>query len=181
MTVLVSGAAPALADAPSARRVVLAIARLEARRLLRSPLVWLGMFLTLGLTWVSMQAPDDWSGARYTVSPVLAGPLVATLSFAVAGSFHRERSDLGSDTPVGEGARAAGRLVGALSLVLLVALLATVGGLAARAYGGFDLGDEPGRTLHAHFTLPELLQPVALVVISVSSSGVMLLGLCRGR
>lgn len=155
-------------EATPAHRVVLAIARIEARRLLRSPLVWLGALLTVGLAWMTMQFPEHWSGARYTTAPALAGPLVATLSFAVAGSFHRERSDLGADTPVGESVRAAGRLIGALSLVLLVALLTAAGGILARAYGGFDLGDEPGRTLHAHFTWSELLQPVALAVLAVT-------------
>lgn len=34
---------------------------------------------------------------------------------------------------------------------------------------GFDLGDEPGRTLHAHFTAFELLQHVALAVLAVAT------------
>jgi hypothetical protein len=31
-----------------------------------------------------------------------------------------------------------------------------------------DLGDEPGRTLHAQYTLPELLQPVVLTAFAVA-------------
>ena len=37
-----------------------------------------------------------------------------------------------------------------------------------RWQGGFDIGDEPGRTLHAQFTLPELLQPVVLALLAVA-------------
>ena len=36
------------------------------------------------------------------------------------------------------------------------------GALWLRLRGGLALGAEPGRTLHAHYTLPELLQPVLL-------------------
>ena len=34
-----------------------------------------------------------------------------------------------------------------------------------RVSGGLALGDEPGRTAHAHYSLPELLQPVLLAVL----------------
>lgn len=153
---------------PSAGRIVLALARPEARRLLRSPLVWVGLALTVLFTWTTMAAPDQWSGARYTVAPVLVGPWLAMMSFAVAGSFHRERADLAADAPVGEEVRSLGRLGGAAVLVLLVAVATVVGGAAARWHGGFDLGDEPGRTLHAHFSWPELLQPVVLAMFAVA-------------
>ena len=114
------------------------------------------------------QSPDDWSGARYQSAPILVGPLLVVISMMVAGSFHRERLGVSAEAPVGEGVRAAGRLVGALVLVALVIALTVAGAVAARWYGGFDLGDEPGRTLHAQFTLPELLQPVALVLLAVA-------------
>lgn len=153
---------------PSSGRLVLALARPEARRLLRTPLVWIGLALTVFFTWAMMRSPDDWSGARYMVAPVLVGPWLATLSFAVAGSFHRERSGLAADAPVGEEVRSVGLLGGAAVLVLLVAVVTAVGGVAARWHGGFDLGDEPGRTLHAHFSWPELIQPVVLAMLAVA-------------
>lgn len=153
---------------PSSGRLVLALARPEARRLLRTPLVWIGLALTVFFTWAVMRSPDDWSGARYMVAPVLVGPWLATLSFAVAGSFHRERSGLAADAPVGEEVRSVGLLGGAAVLVLLVAVVTAVGGVAARWHGGFDLGDEPGRTLHAHFSWPELIQPVVLAMLAVA-------------
>jgi hypothetical protein len=34
--------------------------------------------------------------------------------------------------------------------------------------GGLELGDEPGRTAHAHYSVPELLQPVLLGCFAVA-------------
>ena len=124
MTALLPATPDVRAEArPSSGRLVLALARPEARRLLRTPLVWIGLALTVFFTWATMQSPDDWSGARYMVAPVLVGPWLATLSFAVAGSFHRERSGLAADAPVGEEVRSLGLLGGAAVLVLLVAVV----------------------------------------------------------
>ena len=156
------------ATVATTRSVVLALGAAEARRLLRSPLLLVGLVLVAFFTWTTMQSPDDWSGARYQSAPILVGPLLVVISMMVAGSFHRERLGVSAEAPVGEGVRAAGRLVGALVLVALVIALTVAGAVAARWYGGFDLGDEPGRTLHAQFTLPELLQPVALVLLAVA-------------
>ena len=151
------------------RSVVLALGRAEAWRLLRSPVFLVGSALSLAFAYVSMNFPEDWSGARYTTSPVVLGPAVAALSFAVAGSFHRERNGLVEDAPVSEATRTVGRLLGASALVGAVTLLALVGAAVARWSGGFDLGDEPGRTLQAHFTWPEILQPTALAVLAVAA------------
>ena len=151
------------------RPVVVALARGEARRLLRSAAFWVGVGLTVLFGYLSLRFPEDWSGARYTVSPVLVGPAVAGISFAVAGSFHRERSGPTEDVPVTETARTLGRLLGALALVAVVTLLSLVGAALARWSGGFDLGDEPGRTLQAHFSWAEILQPSALSVLAVAA------------
>ena len=51
----------------------------------------------------------------------------------------------------------------ALTTVVVVA-----GEIWLRPRGGLDLGDEPGRTLHAHYTLPELIQPVLLAALAVA-------------
>ncbi len=150
------------------RPVVVALARVEARRLLRSPAFWGGVALSVVFGYLSIRFPEDWSGARYTVSPALVGPAVVGISFAVAGSFHRERSGLHEDVPVTETVRTLGRLVGALALVAVVTLLSLVGAALARWSGGFDLGDEPGRTLHAHFSWAEILQPFCLSVLAVA-------------
>lgn len=162
-------AAPKVSGGPaSSRAVVVTLARAEARRLLRSPLLWLGVGLSLLIAWTSVQAPEDWSGARYQSAPLVVGPLAVMISIVVAGSFHRERVGLAAEAPVGEGVRTAGRLLGAMVLVGLVALLTAAAAAWVRVEGGFDLGDEPGRTLHAQFTLGEVLQPVALALLAVA-------------
>jgi hypothetical protein len=150
------------------RPVVVALALVEARRLLRSPAFWGGVALSLVFGYLSIRFPEDWSGARYTVYPVLVGPAVVGISFAVAGSFHRERRGPTEDVPVPEAARTAGRLLGALSLVAVVTVLSLAGAALVRRSGGFDLGDEPGRTLHAHFSWAEILQPFCLSLLAVA-------------
>jgi len=152
----------------SSRAVVAALATAEARRLLRSPLLWVGVVLAAALTWTTMRQPYDWSGARYQAAPILVGPLLVVISILVAGSFHRERLGVSAEAPVGETLRATGRLVGALAPVAVVATLTVAGALWVRGHGGLDIGDEPGRTLHAQFTLPELLQPVVLALLAVA-------------
>ena len=156
------------ASVATTRSVVLAIASAEARRLLRSPLLWVGVALAAAFTWATMHQPGDWSGARYQAAPILVGPLLVVISILVAGSFHRERLGLSAEAPVGETLRATGRLVGALAPVAVVAMLTAAAALWVRWQGGFDIGDEPGRTLHAQFTLPELLQPVVLALLAVA-------------
>jgi hypothetical protein len=148
--------------------VVAAIATAEARRLLRSPFLWVGVALAAAFTWATVQQPDDWSGARYQAAPILVGPLLVVVSILVAGSFHRERLGVSAEAPVGEAVRATGRLVGALAPVAVVAALTAAGAVWVRGQGGLDIGDEPGRTLHAQFTLPELLQPVVLALLAVA-------------
>ena len=169
MTAVLPETRPVRPSGPGTERsVVAALARSEARRMLRAPVLWLGVALVVAFAWAMMSTPDDWSGARYTSAPIMVGPLLVCISIVVAGSFHRERVGLAAEAPVGEGLRTAGRLGGALALVGLVSLLTAVGAGLARWHGGLDLGDEPGRTLHAHFTLAEILQAPTLAVLAVA-------------
>lgn len=64
--------------------------------------------------------------------------------------------------------RALGRLLGGSALVAVVAAVVVAGATWLRLTGGLDLGDEPGRTENAHYTLPELLQPVVLAAFAVA-------------
>ncbi len=169
MTAVLPETRPARPSGPATERpVVAALARSEARRMLRAPVLWLGVALVVTFAWAMMSTPDDWSGARYTAAPIMVGPLLVCISIVVAGSFHRERMGVAAEAPVGEGLRTAGRLAGALALVGLVTALTAVGAGLARWHGGLDLGDEPGRTLHAHFTLAEILQAPTLAVLAVA-------------
>ncbi len=169
MSALVSPAAPVVVPVGVRRGVVLALAAIEARRMLRSPLLWIGVALSGALLWQLLAEPGDWSGALYTSLPVTFGPLLAAVSMVVAGSFHRERLNPAGVGPVDEDTRAAGRLLGSMALVAIVALLTVAGAVAARLHGGFDLGDEPGRTLHAHYSWPEILQPICLAVMAIGA------------
>jgi len=54
--------APVTTTSRSGRRVVVALAALEAWRLVRSPLVWLGVLLTVAFYWETGRNPVDWSG-----------------------------------------------------------------------------------------------------------------------
>lgn len=157
---------------PARRRVALALAGIEARRLLRSPLLWLGLVLASVFVWGTLHAPGDWSGALYTGMPDFIGPVAAGISMAVASAFHRERTDPAGAAPADEETRAAGRLLGGLVLVGLVGLVTAVGAAVVRWHGGFDLGDEPGRTLHAHYSWPEILQPVCVALVAVGAGAV---------
>ena len=165
---LTQGPREVTARPSSSRAVVVALARPEARRLLRSPVLWIGVALTLVFAWRTAVAPEDWTGAQYTTAPIVVGPLLVVISIVVAGSFHRERLGVSAEAPVGEGLRTAGRLLGALAPVALVVLLTAVAAAWVRTEGGLDLGDEPGRTLHAQFTLAEVLQPVVLALLAVA-------------
>lgn len=157
---------------PRPAGVVRALARAEALRMLRSPLPYVGVVLSLafGVTVVRSTSLDgDWSGAEYGAGAVLFVPLLIPVAVVVAWAFHREREPVGLDTPTSADARAAASLFGALPLVVLVSLL-TIGlaGYAA-ATGGFELGEEPGKTQHAMFSAFELLQHPALAVLAVTT------------
>ena len=164
MTVL----APVVATDRSSR-VALALGRIEARRMLRHPMLAGGLVLSGVFGWLALRFPDDWSGARYTVTPVLLGPVMVAISMVVAGSFHRERTALVAHAPVGEEIRAGGRVLGGLALAALVTLIAAVAAVMIRARGGLDLGDAPGGTLHAQFALTEVLQQPSLAILAVGA------------
>lgn len=157
-------AAPAL-PAPRSR-VVATLARLEGVRMLRHPALPVGLGLTVYMA--ASVTDQDWSGARYQGYMAAVGGVVWAVSLAAAAAGRRGRTVVAQDSPVGATERALGRVLGALALVALVAVV--VGGAAVwlRATGGLDLGDEPGRTESALYSVPELLQPVALAALAAA-------------
>jgi hypothetical protein len=169
---------PKLGRPPRSRRVLTTLTWLEARRLLAFPAlpVGLGFSVLFGLD----AADQDWSGAAYGVLPAALGPLLFAISLATATAFSRDRVPLAPDVPVQAGQRAVARLLAAVPVVAVVAVLTLAGAVWLRLSGGLDLGDEPGRTLHAHYTLPELLQPVALAAFA-AALGAALTRLIRSR
>lgn len=160
--------APVLDRAATVTRapVLMRLVAVEARRMVCSP--WL--LLAVPVTWAAARPAltAEWSGAAYTSLPAAAGPALFAVSVAVAAACGRDRQPLAEGAPVGVGERTAARLLAGGIFVALMALVAGAAALWLRSRGGLDLGDEPGRTLHAQFTVPEVLQPVALTVVAVA-------------
>lgn len=151
------------------RRPLAALARIEAGRMLRHPAPWVGIVLWAGASYAVLASDDTWSSAYYQGLQASAVFLAAGVSVAAAYAAGRDRARLAEDAPVSGEERAAARLVGGLALVVLMGLVVAVGALWLRWHGGVSLGNEPGRTLNAQFSLPELLQPVALCAFAVAA------------
>jgi hypothetical protein len=153
----------------SRARVVLRLAMVESRRMVTMP--WL--LLVVPLTWWvgNTTLRENWSGAAYQALPTVVGPALMAVSLVVALACLRDTTPLAEDAPVGVRHRTAARLLAGVPFVAVMALVVTGVALWLRARGGLDLGDEPGRTLHAHFTLPELLQPMLLTALAVALGG----------
>ncbi len=142
------------------------LARVEAVRMLRHPAPWLGLLLSLW--WLKGVFEENWASARYEGLLTAFSPLLLGLSMAAVTSFARGRTALAEDAPVSASNRAVARLLGALPLIGVVAAIVAGGAIYLRATGGIRLGDEPGLTLHAQYSLPELLQPVLLAGFAIA-------------
>lgn len=157
-------ARPRVSSSP--RDAVRALVRIEAARMLRHPAPWVGLLLSV---WFGAGVFDEsWASAHYTGLVSAFTPLLLGVSVASASAFGRERTPVADEAPMGAELRSVARLVGGLSLVGLVALVVAVGAVVLRVRGGLALGDEPGRTAHAYYSLPELLQPVLLAAFAVA-------------
>lgn len=148
--------------------VLWALTRTEARRLLRNPVLWLGLGLSTWVLWSVVPEPGEWTGASYEQVQVTSVPLMLAISVVVAVSFARERVELAPDTPVREGQRSLGRLLATLPLVALAGSFSALVAWRERDLGGLWLGMEPGRTTDALHTPGELVQHVALAVLAVA-------------
>lgn len=164
--------------ASSSRASLSTLTLIEARRMLRHPALWLS--LPLVVWWASGLFEEEWSGARYTgLLPSLA-PLFLGISLASVSAFGRELVPVADDAPTSPTRRSVARLLAGLGPVAVAVAVVVAGTVWLRLRGGLDLGDEPGRTLHAHYTLPELLQPVILAVVAVAA-GAATVHLLRSR
>jgi hypothetical protein len=141
------------------------LARLEGWRMLRHPAPWVGLAASV---WFGAEVfEENWTGAHYqgllaAVSPLLLGVTVAAIS-----AFGREHTTVSDEAPVSRSHRSLARLLGGLWLVGMVAVVVAAAAVSLRIRGGLVLGDEPGRTQHAYYTVPELLQPVVLAAFAV--------------
>jgi hypothetical protein len=160
---------------PTRSRVPRALVVAEARRMLRNPVPWLCLGLTIWAMWTTVPEPGEWPGASYESMTLSVTPLLFGISVAVAVPFHRARHDVAPAAPVREVRRA---LAGVLAAVPFLLLTAGFVGLLAwreRDLGGLWLGMEPGRTTEALHSTAELIQLVALGLLAVT------LGAAAGR
>ena len=155
--------------APTRLRPFTTLAGIEAGRMLRHPAPWIGSLLWLAAGYAVLASAPGWSSAQYQGLQASVVFLAAGVSVASAYAAARHRVGLAEDAPLPAEDRAAAQIVGGLGLVALVALVVVAGALWLRWSGGVPLGSEPGRTLHAHFSVPELLQPVALSAFAVAA------------
>jgi hypothetical protein len=149
------------------RRSILALARVEARRNLRSPLLLVAVAFSVLL---ALDTSSDWSGEMYSYLPLYFVPLAAgtfLLGLRSAGRDHRvDTPPLGEDCPVDETTRTAARLLG-LAVCPALAVAGVLGvEVASRIEGGYWMGEGLRRTDTALHTPFELLQPLALVALA---------------
>lgn len=159
----------------SALRAVAALALVEARHLLRNPLLLLGLAATGWIVVSTQPDSETWPGETFAMMMVATAPLLAAISLAVARAFHRERLDVGVAAPLSEGTRAVAKLLAASPLVIACAVVAVLVAWWERAHGGLWVGGQKwsgGRTVH---TVAELGQHVALALFAVA------LGAALGR
>ncbi|MFI6675249.1 hypothetical protein [Kribbella sp. NPDC050470] len=145
---------------------VAALTLLEARRMIQQPAPWVGICLSIWFGVQSLDAP--WIGAAYEGLVTSTMPMLLGVSIASVASFGRELIPLSQDAPSSTSRQALARLLAGLSMVGLVAAVVGTAALALRSSGGLSLGDWPAPILHAHYTTPELLQPVTLAGLAVA-------------
>lgn len=163
-------------EAPGTLRVVCALAVTEVRRVPRNLFLPLGLAFALWLLLGEIDpATEDWAGSSYEGMAVSSVSLMWGISVAAAIAFQRERVPVALGAAVPEVVRALARLLAMLPLLGLVGGFAALVAWRQRDLGGLTVGEEPGRTLEALQTTPELLQHVALAVLAVA------LGAALGR
>jgi hypothetical protein len=169
-------ARPRVATPPPA--AVRSLARIEAGRMLRSPALWAGTALSVVFAIGSYD--QTWASAVYEGLLVATSPMLLGVSVASAYSFGREHVAVADDAPMSATHRSLARLLGGLAPVAVVAAVVAATAAWLQLTGGMPFGDEPGRTAHAQYTLPELLQPVLLAGFGVAL-GAAVVHLVRSR
>jgi hypothetical protein len=163
---------------PTGREAIGQLARIEAGRMLRHPAPWAG--LALSGWWLHGVSETAWASSQYEGLLTGLTPLLLGVSVASASAFAREHVPVSDEAPLEPYRRSLARLLGGLALVALVGLVVAAGAVWLRVRGGLGLGDEPGHTAHAYYSLPELLQPVLLACFAVAL-GAAVVHLVRSR
>ncbi len=172
-----SVAALPLGGVATARRPVVVLAGLEARRYATRVSVWAGWAATVAL---AIWHRSPWPGGAYVdVVPLAFAPLALGVYVAAVRIGGRDGEPAGGGVadaaPLGPTERAAARLLGLAAPVLLTALTVLGVAVVSRVEGGFWLGEGARRTDTATHTPAELLQPVLLVALAGA------LGVAAGR
>ena len=164
MSTVVAGRAPAAA-VTTRSQVLRALVHAEARRMMRNPVPWLCLALSVWGMWRVVPEPGEWPAASYEAMNPTAVPLLFGISLAVAVPFHRARQEVAPAAPVAEDQRMLARLLAATPFVLVTAAFAGLVAWRERDLGGLWIGMEPGRTTEALHTTAELSQFVVLGVL----------------
>jgi len=168
MSAVATPVASAALGATVERKSVLALAGIEARRNLRSPLL-LVVLVFSALSVMNMSAAD-WSGGTYSTLPLYFVPLAGGTFFLGLRSAGRDHQadvpPLGEDCALDETVRTGGRLLGLAVFPAIAAAGVLVIAVASRIEGGYWIGEATRRTDTALHTPFELLQPVALVAFA---------------
>lgn len=164
------------------RRPIAALAALEARRNVRS--VWLWVGIAVSALMGRQVGTTDWQAGTYqglqaACTAVAFGILVIGLG-AGGRDHYGERPPLAEEAAIGPDARATARLLGLWPAWAVGSLWAVIVFVAVRIEGGLWVGDEPGRTDSAVYTLPEMLQPLLLFAFA-GAAGVAIGRACRYR
>jgi hypothetical protein len=174
MSAVTAGHAPAAAG-PARSRVVRALVGAEARRMVRNPLPWLCLAVSVWGMWLVVPEPGEWPASSYEAMSPTAVPLLFGISVAVAVPFHRARHEVAPAAPVAEDQRMLAKVLAATPFVLVTAGFAGLVAWRERDLGGLWIGMEPGRTTEALHTTAELSQLVVLGIVAVA------LGAALGR
>ncbi len=159
-----------------------ALAVVEARRCVRSVWLWVGVAAS---TWFVVAAGDGaWQADTYQRLQSASMPIalaILVIGLNVGGrDHHNDRPPLAEDAALDADPRAAGRLLGMAAPWAVGAVWAAAVFAYVRAEGGMWVGDEPGRTDAAVYSVPEMLQPLLLFAVA-ATVGIALGRACRHR
>ena len=145
-----------------------AVARLEARRHLRNPVLWLGIATSAYAAWRSRSI--EWNAGPYSAFPVDLVP--AAWAVFVLGAVSGGRDHLAglrpapvTATATGPDRLAAARLLGLLAPLAVVAALVLGIVAVSRATGGYTIGERGWSIDDAQLSIPEIAQPILLAAL----------------
>jgi hypothetical protein len=171
MTAVTTPVASAAPIATVDRRSVLALARTETRRNLRSPvfLMVLAVSAYAAIGFSTSASADSYPGETYSYLPLYFGALTLgtfVLGLRSGGRDHRvDAPPLAEECALDETARTTGRLLGLAVFPALAAVGVLVIAVVSAIEGGYWIG-ESRRTDTALHTPFELLQPIVLVALA---------------